>query len=149
VVIRTSWAGSARSAEHFFGALLLVVVGRAGHAEVSASATPCLTVDAARPAFGGAAPAWPQPMTRDEQITQALAFTGAAENYPFGDDLLTVKSAGRYSRGSRSPTPAGSRTRRAHGGEAPRRPLTSATGPLIGVSGLAVTSCRPWWMNRR
>lgn len=34
-------------------------------------------------------------MTRDEVITHALAFPGAAEDYPFGDDLLTVKVGGK------------------------------------------------------
>ncbi len=34
-------------------------------------------------------------MTRDELITHALALAGAAEDYPFGDDLLTVKVSGK------------------------------------------------------
>ena len=34
-------------------------------------------------------------MTRDELIAQALAFAGAVEDYPFGEDLLTVKVAGK------------------------------------------------------
>jgi predicted DNA-binding protein (MmcQ/YjbR family) len=34
-------------------------------------------------------------MTRDELIARALRFTGAAEDYPFGDDLLTVKIGGK------------------------------------------------------
>ncbi|MEO8888325.1 MAG: MmcQ/YjbR family DNA-binding protein [Jatrophihabitantaceae bacterium] len=34
-------------------------------------------------------------MTRDELIARALAFPAAVEDYPFGDDLLTVKVGGR------------------------------------------------------
>ena len=34
-------------------------------------------------------------MTRDELIARALAFAGAAEDYPFGEDLLTVKVGGK------------------------------------------------------
>lgn len=34
-------------------------------------------------------------MTLDELITRALACTGATEDYPFGDDLLTVKVGGK------------------------------------------------------
>lgn len=34
-------------------------------------------------------------MTRDELIASALAFAGAAEDYPFGEDLLTVKVGGK------------------------------------------------------
>jgi predicted DNA-binding protein (MmcQ/YjbR family) len=34
-------------------------------------------------------------VTRDELITRALAFPGAAEDYPFGEDLLTVKVGGK------------------------------------------------------
>jgi len=34
-------------------------------------------------------------VTRDELISGALAFAGAAEDYPFGDDLLTVKVGGK------------------------------------------------------
>lgn len=34
-------------------------------------------------------------MTRDELIAAALAFDGAVEDYPFGDDLLTVKVGGK------------------------------------------------------
>ena len=34
-------------------------------------------------------------MTRDELIAQALAFPGAAEAYPFGEDLLIVKVGGK------------------------------------------------------
>ena len=34
-------------------------------------------------------------MTRDELIAQALAFAGAVEDYPFGEDLLTVKVGGK------------------------------------------------------
>ena len=34
-------------------------------------------------------------MTRDELIAGALAFAGAAEDYPFGEDLLTVKVGGK------------------------------------------------------
>ena len=34
-------------------------------------------------------------MTRDELIQAALAYDEAAEDYPFGDDLLTVKVGGR------------------------------------------------------
>jgi predicted DNA-binding protein (MmcQ/YjbR family) len=34
-------------------------------------------------------------VTRDELIAQAVAFAGAVEDYPFGDDLLTVKVGGK------------------------------------------------------
>lgn len=34
-------------------------------------------------------------MTRDQLIAQALAFPGAAEDYPFGDELLTIKVGGK------------------------------------------------------
>ena len=34
-------------------------------------------------------------MTREELIACALALAGAAEDYPFGDDLLTVKVGGK------------------------------------------------------
>lgn len=34
-------------------------------------------------------------MTREELIARALAFPGAAEDYPFGDDLLTAKVGGK------------------------------------------------------
>ena len=34
-------------------------------------------------------------MTRDELIACALALAGAAEDYPFGEDLLTVKVGGK------------------------------------------------------
>jgi predicted DNA-binding protein (MmcQ/YjbR family) len=34
-------------------------------------------------------------VTRDELIAHALGFAGAAEDYPFGDDLLTVKVGGK------------------------------------------------------
>jgi len=34
-------------------------------------------------------------VTRDELIAQALASAGAAEDYPFGEDLLTVKVGGK------------------------------------------------------
>lgn len=34
-------------------------------------------------------------MTRDELIARALALAGAAEDYPFGEDLLTVKVGGK------------------------------------------------------
>jgi predicted DNA-binding protein (MmcQ/YjbR family) len=34
-------------------------------------------------------------MTREELIQAALAYDEAAEDYPFGDDLLTVKVGGR------------------------------------------------------
>ena len=34
-------------------------------------------------------------MTRDELIVRALAFAGAVEDYPFGEDLLTVKVGGK------------------------------------------------------
>ena len=34
-------------------------------------------------------------MTRDELIQAALAYGQATEDYPFGDDLLTVKVGGR------------------------------------------------------
>jgi predicted DNA-binding protein (MmcQ/YjbR family) len=34
-------------------------------------------------------------MTREELIRAALAYDEAAEDYPFGDDLLTVKVGGR------------------------------------------------------
>ncbi len=34
-------------------------------------------------------------MTRDELIGRALAFAGAVEDYPFGEDLLTVKVGGK------------------------------------------------------
>lgn len=34
-------------------------------------------------------------MTRDELIARALAFPGAVESYPFGEDLLTVKVGSR------------------------------------------------------
>ena len=34
-------------------------------------------------------------MTRDELITRALTCAGAVEDYPFGDDLLTVKVGGK------------------------------------------------------
>ncbi len=41
--------------------------------------------------------AWPGSVavTRDELIARALAFPAAQEDYPFGDDLLTVKVGGR------------------------------------------------------
>jgi predicted DNA-binding protein (MmcQ/YjbR family) len=35
------------------------------------------------------------PMTRDELIAHALSFAGAAEDYPFGEDLMTVKVGGK------------------------------------------------------
>jgi predicted DNA-binding protein (MmcQ/YjbR family) len=34
-------------------------------------------------------------VTRDELIASALALPGAQEDYPFGDDLLTVKVGGK------------------------------------------------------
>ena len=34
-------------------------------------------------------------MTRDELIAQALAFAGAVEDYPFGEDLLAIKVGGK------------------------------------------------------
>ena len=34
-------------------------------------------------------------MTRDELIERALVFAGAVEDYPFGEDLLTVKVGGK------------------------------------------------------
>jgi predicted DNA-binding protein (MmcQ/YjbR family) len=34
-------------------------------------------------------------VTRDELIACALAFAGAVEDYPFGEDLLTVKVGGK------------------------------------------------------
>jgi predicted DNA-binding protein (MmcQ/YjbR family) len=34
-------------------------------------------------------------VTRDELIARALAFAGAVEDYPFGEDLLTVKVGGK------------------------------------------------------
>ena len=34
-------------------------------------------------------------MTRDELIAHAMTWPGAAEDYPFGEDLLTVKVGGR------------------------------------------------------
>jgi len=34
-------------------------------------------------------------VTREELIASALAFPGAAEDYPFGDGLLTVKVGGK------------------------------------------------------
>ena len=34
-------------------------------------------------------------MTCDELIARALAFAGAVEDYPFGEDLLTVKVGGK------------------------------------------------------
>ena len=34
-------------------------------------------------------------MTRDELIAGALAFAGAVEDYPFGENLLTVKVGGK------------------------------------------------------
>jgi len=34
-------------------------------------------------------------MTREELIRAALAYDEATEDYPFGDDLLTVKVGGR------------------------------------------------------
>ena len=46
-------------------------------------------------------------MTRDELIQAALAYGRATEDYPFGDDLLTVKVGGACSPGSRSPSRAG------------------------------------------
>jgi predicted DNA-binding protein (MmcQ/YjbR family) len=41
--------------------------------------------------------AWPGSVavTRDELTARALAFPAAQEDYPFGDDLLTVKVGGR------------------------------------------------------
>jgi len=34
-------------------------------------------------------------VTRDALIARALAFAGAVEDYPFGEDLLTVKVGGK------------------------------------------------------
>jgi predicted DNA-binding protein (MmcQ/YjbR family) len=34
-------------------------------------------------------------VTRDRLIAQALAFPGAVEDYPFGEDLLTAKVGGK------------------------------------------------------
>jgi predicted DNA-binding protein (MmcQ/YjbR family) len=34
-------------------------------------------------------------VTRDELIARAFAFAAAVEDYPFGDDLLTVKVGGK------------------------------------------------------
>lgn len=34
-------------------------------------------------------------MTRDKLIAQALAFPGAVDDYPFGEDLLIVKVGGK------------------------------------------------------
>ena len=84
-------------------------------------------------------------MTRDELIAEALAFAGAVEDYPFGEDLLTVKVGGKVfawiplddtgwlGQGPRMavklPADLVAELRHAYSGQVrPARPSTSATG---------------------
>ena len=60
-------------------------------------------------------------MTRDELIAQALAFAGAVEDYPFGEDLLAIKVGGKVFAWTPARRDRLARSGSADGGDAARR----------------------------